>query len=48
MLTRWQRVALSSQDPQMHRRMLERAAIMAAGGQVPMVPWESTKAQLGL
>ncbi len=48
MLARWQRVALSSQDPQAHRRMLERAAILAAGGQVPMVPWEHTKARLGL
>lgn len=48
MLARWQRVALSSQDPQAHRRMREHAAILATGGQVPMVPWEDTKARLGL
>jgi len=48
MLARWRRVALSSQDPQEHRRMLEHAAILAAGGQVPMVPWEHTKARLNL
>jgi hypothetical protein len=48
MLTRWHRVALSSQDPQAHRRMLAHAATLAAGGHVPMVPWEQTKTRLGL
>jgi Family of unknown function (DUF6247) len=39
MLARWQRVALSSQDPQAHRLMREHAAILATGGQIPMVRW---------
>jgi hypothetical protein len=49
MLARWQRVALSSsQDPQAHRRMLAHAATLAVGGQVSRVPWDQTKARLGL
>jgi hypothetical protein len=49
MLRRWRKVALSTaQDPVAHRRMLEHAAILNAGGDVPRTPWEQTRQRLGL
>ena len=49
MLERWRRVAWSTQDdPEAHRRMLESAARLNAGGDVTTMPSEQVKAQLGL
>jgi hypothetical protein len=47
MLTRWQRVALStSDDPDAHRHMLAAAARLNAGEIVAVEPWHETAALL--
>ena len=48
LLERWRRVALSSRDHTAHRRMLDHAQRLSAGGDVPTEPWSETKARLGL
>jgi hypothetical protein len=49
MLRRWQRVAWSAQDdPEAHRRMLERADQLAAGQDIATESWQETKRRLGL
>ena len=49
MLDRWRRVAWSArEDAQAHQRMLENAARLLAGGDIPTEPWHVTKARLGL
>ena len=49
MLHRWERVArLTAHDPQAHRWMLRTAAALNAGEDVPMVPWDQVKGELGL
>ncbi len=48
MLARWRLVAISSQDPQAHRRMLVHAEILTSGGDITRTPWRETKARLGL
>jgi hypothetical protein len=49
MLTRWQRVAWSTQDdPEAHRHMLTCADELNTGGDVPTESWRVTKARLGL
>jgi Family of unknown function (DUF6247) len=49
MLDRWRRVAWSFQDdPEAHRHMLDTAARLIAGEDVPTVPWSQVKADLGL
>ncbi|HEX7443788.1 MAG TPA: DUF6247 family protein [Acidimicrobiales bacterium] len=47
-LRRWQRVALSSRDPEAHRRMLRKAGLLLAGEPVATEPWDVTKVRLGL
>jgi hypothetical protein len=49
MLTRWQRVVLSTRDdPDAHRHMLAAAARLNAGDAVATESWQETKARLGL
>ena len=49
MLTRWQRVVLSTRDdPDAHRHMLAAAARLNAGDAVATELWQETKARLGL
>lgn len=49
MLTRWQRVAWSTQDdPEAHRYMLTCADELNTGGDVATESWRATKARLGL
>ncbi len=49
MLTRWERVALmTDDDPEGHRRMLRTIERLKAGEDVPTVPWEQVKRDLGL
>jgi Family of unknown function (DUF6247) len=48
MLERWRLVALLSQDPDRHRRMLDRAERLQRGEDLPMESWSSLKARLGL
>jgi hypothetical protein len=49
MLRRWQRVAWSAQDsPDAHRRMLEKADRLTAGGSIETESWQQTKDRLGL
>ncbi|QDP95224.1 hypothetical protein FOE78_04235 [Microlunatus elymi] len=45
---RWYPVAVSSLDPQSHRRMLETARKLNAGEHVPTEPWEETRRRLGI
>jgi uncharacterized protein DUF6247 len=48
MLTRWQRVAWSTQDdPEAHRHMLTCADELNTGGDVATESWRVTKARLG-
>lgn len=46
-LQRWWPVALSSQDPDAHRRMLETARKLNAGEYVHTEPWDVTRKRLG-
>jgi hypothetical protein len=49
MLDRWRLIAWSFQDdPEAHRHMLDTAARLNAGEDVPTVPWSQVKAGLGL
>ncbi|MCY9782849.1 DUF6247 family protein [Nocardiopsis sp. EMB25] len=47
-LERWWWMAVSSQDPEAHRRMLEVADRAQRGEPVSSVPWSELKAELGL
>jgi hypothetical protein len=48
-LERWRRVAWSTRDdPEAHRKMLENAARLNAGQDVPTVPAKRAKTRLGL
>ncbi|MBE1457283.1 hypothetical protein H4W79_001497 [Nocardiopsis terrae] len=47
-LDRWWHVAMSSRDPEAHRRMLDTAAKVERGEPVCTVPWSELKARLGL
>jgi hypothetical protein len=48
MLERWRRVALSSRDPQAHRRMLAAAQRLREGGETATEFWDVTRRRLGL
>jgi hypothetical protein len=48
MLERWSRVARSSQDPRVHRRMLDHADRLQRGEDIATEPWSVTKAPPGL
>jgi hypothetical protein len=48
LLQRWERVARSSsRDERGHRRMLQHADRLTAGGDIATEPWTQTKARLG-
>ncbi len=46
MLERWRRVAVSAQESVAHERMLERAAQLAAGGDIPTESWQVLRRRL--
>jgi aspartate aminotransferase-like enzyme len=45
---RWRLVAWSSADPAAERAMRKQSARLAAGEDIPTVPWEQVKARLGI
>ena len=47
-LDRWWQVAVLTADPTAHRRMLDMAAALRAGGPVESVPWSTVRADLGI
>lgn len=49
MLERWWQVAWSTRDdPDAHRRMLEKADRLSAGENVASVPWQQVNTRLAL
>ena len=49
MLDRWRLVAWSTHDdPEAHRRMLDKAHRLNAGENIATVPWQQVRARLGL
>jgi hypothetical protein len=47
-LDHWRRMAWLQQDREAYRHMLDTAARLNAGEDVPTVPWSELKAELGL
>ncbi|WP_026116120.1 DUF6247 family protein [Nocardiopsis kunsanensis] len=47
-LEHWRWIAISSQDPEAHRHMIDVADRLERGENVPATPWSEAKKQMGL